>query len=55
MPKLTRPRKERSVMIRIDLYKWIEQQVKERRFWNFSHTVEVALIKLRESEKEDKD
>lgn len=51
MPKLAKPRKKRSVMIRVDLYEWIEQQVKERRFWNFSHAVEVALIKLRDSGK----
>jgi hypothetical protein len=39
-------------MVRLDLYKWILEQVKERRFWNFSHAVEVALIRLRELEKE---
>lgn len=44
-------RKDKHVRIRLDLYEWIEQQVEERRFWCFSHAVEVALIKLRELEK----
>jgi len=52
MSKLARRRKQRSVMVRLDLYEWILEQVKERRFWNFSHAVEVALIRLRELEKE---
>lgn len=37
--------------VRLDLCEWIEQQVKAGKFYNFSHAVEVALIKLRDLEK----
>jgi Arc/MetJ-type ribon-helix-helix transcriptional regulator len=52
MPKLGKPRKKRSVTIRLDLYQWIEEQREKGRFRNFSHLIEVALEKLRDSEKE---
>jgi len=55
MPKLSKPRKKRSIRIRLDLYQWIEEQIERRRFRNFSHTVEIALEKLRDSEKEARD
>lgn len=41
------PRQNRIVKMRLDLCEWIEQQVEKGRFWNFSHAVEVALIKLK--------
>jgi len=41
-------------MIRNDLYGWIKEQVKKGVFWNHSHAVEVALIKLRDTEEEGK-
>jgi Arc/MetJ-type ribon-helix-helix transcriptional regulator len=53
--KLPKPRKKRTVRIRLDLNQWIEEQIESKRFWNFSHAVEVALEKLRDSEKEAKD
>ena len=49
MPKLSKPRKKRSIRIRVDLYQWIEEQIESKRFWNFSHAVEVALEKLRDA------
>jgi hypothetical protein len=52
MTKLAKRRKERIVRVRLDLYKWVLEQVNEKRFWNFSHAVEVALIKLKETEKQ---
>jgi Arc/MetJ-type ribon-helix-helix transcriptional regulator len=51
---LPKPRKKRSVRIRVDLQQWVEEQVKKKKFQNFSHTVDVALEKLRDSEKEEK-
>jgi len=54
MPKLSKPRKKRSVRIRLDLYQWIEKQIESNRFWNFSHAVEVALEKLRDAKEEEK-
>jgi Arc/MetJ-type ribon-helix-helix transcriptional regulator len=45
------PRENRIVRMRLDLCEWIEQQVKAGKFYNFSHGVEVALIKLRDLEK----
>jgi len=46
-------RKEKHVRIRVDLCQWIEEQVEKRRFWNFSHVIEVALIELKEKEKRE--
>jgi Arc/MetJ-type ribon-helix-helix transcriptional regulator len=54
MPKLSKPRKKRSIRIRLDLNQWIEEQIARKRFWNFSHAVEVALEKLRDARKEEK-
>lgn len=44
-------RKLTIVRMRLDLYEWIQQQIETRGFWNVSHAVEVALLKLRDSEK----
>lgn len=46
-------RKDKHVRIRLDLCEWIEQQVNGGKFWNFSHAVEVALIRLRDAESND--
>jgi hypothetical protein len=43
-----KPRKKRTISIRLDLYQWIEKQIEEGRFWNFNHAVEVALDQLGE-------
>jgi len=52
MPKLPKPRKKRDVTLRLDLYQWIEEQIGKGEFQNFSHAVDVALERLRGSEKE---
>jgi len=54
MPKSDKPRKKRSVRIKLDLQQWVNEQVSKKRFQNFSHAVDVALEKLRDSEKERK-
>jgi len=54
MTKLPKSRKQRSVMIRLDLYKWILEEVKKGRFWNVSHAIEYSLIAIRDMEKEEK-
>lgn len=51
MPRCGKPRKKRTVRIKIDLQQWVEEQVSKKRFQNFSHVVEEALEKLRDSEK----
>lgn len=52
MPKLGKPRKKRSIRIQLDLYQWIEKQIGKGKFGNFSHAVEIALEKLKDTEKE---
>lgn len=54
MPKLSKPREKRTIYIKPELHEWIEEQIKKSKFWNFSHAVEIALEKLRDSEKEEK-
>jgi len=54
MPKLSKPRKKRTIRIKLDLNQWIEEQIERKRFWNFSHAVETALEKLREAKEEEK-
>jgi Arc/MetJ-type ribon-helix-helix transcriptional regulator len=49
---LTKPRKKKDVTIRLDLYQWVEEQIGKGKFWNFSHTIEIALEKLRAAEEE---
>jgi len=51
---LTKPRKKKDVTIRLDLYQWIEKRIEEGKFWNFSHAIEIALEKLKETEEEEK-
>jgi Arc/MetJ-type ribon-helix-helix transcriptional regulator len=46
-------KKSISVTIEEELVKWIDQQVKTQRFRNRSHLVELALMKFRESEKQE--
>jgi Arc/MetJ-type ribon-helix-helix transcriptional regulator len=49
--KLPKPRKKRDITLRLDLYEWIEEQIRKKRFQNFSHAVDVALESLRDSDK----
>lgn len=53
MPKLSKPRKKRTIYIKPELHEWIEEQIRKGTFWNFSHAVEIALEKTRDSEKEE--
>lgn len=53
MPKLGKPRKKRTIYIKLDLHQWIEEQIKKGKFSNVSHAVDVALEKLRDAKKED--
>lgn len=46
-------RKDKHVRVRLDLIEWIEQKIKEGRFWNFSHGIEYSLIVARDAEKEE--
>lgn len=52
MPTLTKPRRKKDVTLRVDLYEWVEEQIKKGKFWNFSHAIEIALDKLKDTEKE---
>jgi Arc/MetJ-type ribon-helix-helix transcriptional regulator len=38
-----------SIALDEDLLKWIDQQIKTKRFANRTHAIEYALQKLRES------
>jgi len=51
MPILPKPRKKRSIRVRFDLSEWVEEQIEKGRFQSFSHAVDVAVEKLRDSEK----
>lgn len=42
-----------SVTVEKVLVEWIDRQVKTQRFRNRSHAVEVALMRFRETEKEE--
>jgi Arc/MetJ-type ribon-helix-helix transcriptional regulator len=53
MPRLPKPRERRNITLRADLHKWIEKQIGKGQFQNFSHAVDVALEKLRDSEKKE--
>jgi hypothetical protein len=50
LPTLTKPRKKKDVTIRLDLYQWIEKGIERGKFWNFSHAIEIALDKLKDTE-----
>lgn len=54
MPKLRKPRKKRTVRIKLDLQQWVEEQIKKGEFQNLSHVIDVALEKLRDSQKEER-
>ena len=43
---------KRKVTVSIDeeLFKWIEEQIKEKRFAGISHAIEYALFKLMKEE-----
>lgn len=49
MPRLPKPRKKKDVTVRLDLQQWVMEQVKKKKFQNFSHAVEIALEKLRDA------
>jgi Arc/MetJ-type ribon-helix-helix transcriptional regulator len=49
--KLPKPRKKQTIYIKPELHQWIEEQIGKGKFWNFSHAIEEALEKLRDSEK----
>jgi Arc/MetJ-type ribon-helix-helix transcriptional regulator len=51
--KLLKPRKKRSIVIRLDLYQWVEEQIEKGQFSNFSHATEIALEKLKDAEKKE--
>jgi hypothetical protein len=50
---LDKPRKKTSIVIRLDLCQWIEEQKEKGRFQSFSHAIEIALEKLRDAKKEE--
>jgi Arc/MetJ-type ribon-helix-helix transcriptional regulator len=50
MSELGEPRKRRRIKIRVDLHEWIDEQVQNGKFQNFSHAIETALEKLRDTE-----
>lgn len=52
MPTLTKPRRKKDITLRVDLYEWIEEQIGKGKFWNFSHAIEIALDKFKDTEKE---
>lgn len=54
MTTKNKPRKKKTVYIKPELYQWVEKQVKKGKFQKFSHAVDVALERLRDSEKEEK-
>ena len=51
--RLGKPRKKRTIYIKPELHQWIEEQIRKGKFGNFSHAVQIALEKLRDSEKEE--
>jgi Arc/MetJ-type ribon-helix-helix transcriptional regulator len=53
--KLSKPRKKRTIYIKPELHQWIEKQKEKGRFQSFSHAIEIALEKLRDSEIEPKE
>ena len=42
------PKIRQSVSIQKDLYEWIQTQIKEQRFKDTTHAVNLALYRLRE-------
>jgi len=51
---LPRPRKRKAVSIDENLLKWVNEQIEKGKFHSFNHAVEIALERLRGSEKEGK-
>jgi Arc/MetJ-type ribon-helix-helix transcriptional regulator len=49
---LLKPRKRKAVTIDKKLLEWVEEQVEEGKFKNFNQAVDLALERLRGSEKE---
>jgi Arc/MetJ-type ribon-helix-helix transcriptional regulator len=52
--KLPKPRKKRDITLRLDLYQWIEEQIRKGKLKNFSQAVDVALEKLKDTEKNER-
>ena len=53
------PRKEKRKMkvsgtVDDDLYEWMNQRIRQRKFYNQSHALELGLAKLREGDIEEK-
>jgi Arc/MetJ-type ribon-helix-helix transcriptional regulator len=44
---MQKQRKKKTVYIKPELCEWIEERIKKREFWNFSHAVERALQELK--------
>lgn len=42
-----KPKQKISITIEYELYQWLEEQVKSKRFGSKSHGVEVALKRLK--------
>jgi Arc/MetJ-type ribon-helix-helix transcriptional regulator len=42
------PKIRRSITISKDLFDWVNQQIKERRFKDVSHAIEYALYHVKE-------
>ena len=53
MSRLGKPRKKRTIFIKSEMHQWIDEQIRNGKFDNFSHAVEIALEKLRVSEKKE--
>lgn len=58
MPERKRKEDKRmkiSGTIPLELYNWIEEQIKKKRFYNRSHAIEYCLDYVKEEEKKRKD
>jgi len=51
MSRLGKPRKKRTIYIKPELHQWIEEQKEKGKFQSFSHAIEIALDKLRDTMK----
>ena len=49
------PKQRLQITVREDLVKWIDTQIKSLRFANRSHTIEFALLELKNSSEKKKE
>jgi len=49
------PKIRRSVTLSEEAFKWINEQIKKRRFKDVSHALEYAIYRLMEEDKEKKE